>query len=196
MTTRLTESMRAVKPTRHLTQPGNWDAFCHYKTHALARETSPYQPGDVVEIDGRKALILEVDIYEASDGFLTCRYRARMWAKLTWAVRWQYIYPGFIDEGLTALSKKIDLQCDRAAKFAAQKSRLSKGAIHRLIGQTDWRTVRALAEREFYGEYRGYFPVFAAAVPREAALANVFDALAVIVNDPRRAQRRGDLVSL
>ena len=68
---------------------------------------------------------------------------------------------------------------------------LSAAAIAEALTGTTWGSAQELLAREFKGAYRGYYPKCRMARIDEAAVAAVFDALAEILGDPRRALREG-----
>ena len=74
---------------------------------------------------------------------------------------------------------------------AANELGLSEAAIAEALAGTTWGSAQELLAREFEGAYRSYYPKCRMARIDEAAVAAVFDALAEILDDPRRALREG-----
>ena len=74
-------------------------------------------------------------------------------------------------------------------KAVARTLGLSPAAIERAMAISAWTTVAEMIEREFLGAYRGYYPLCAMGIRAEAVIAEVFDAIAVLQDDPRRALR-------
>ena len=74
---------------------------------------------------------------------------------------------------------------------ASNELGLSEAAIVEALAGTTWGSAQELLAREFEGAYRAYFPKCRMARIDEAAVAAVFDALAEILDDPRRALREG-----
>lgn len=85
----------------------------------------------------------------------------------------------------------------RAARKALRTQlALSDDQITKAFEGTGWSGIRDLAQREFCGAYRGYYPKVGMWVPSEAAIAVTFDTIAKRFGDPRRALRNvsgGDL---
>jgi hypothetical protein len=72
---------------------------------------------------------------------------------------------------------------------AADEMNVTEGTIEIALSRSTWGSVQGMLVREFEGGYRGYYPKCGLAVPDEAAIAAVFDALAGLTGDPRRALR-------
>ena len=72
---------------------------------------------------------------------------------------------------------------------AANELGLSERAVENALARTAWGSAQELLAREFEGPYRGYYPKCRMDRIEEAALAAVFDALAELLRDPRRALR-------
>ena len=75
---------------------------------------------------------------------------------------------------------------------AADELRVTGAAIDAAMARSTWRSIQGMLTREFEGCYRRYYPKCRMDVRDEAAIAAVFDALAVLTNDPRRALRAGE----
>ena len=76
-----------------------------------------------------------------------------------------------------------------ATLTAADALHVTEGTIEIAMARSTWGSVQGMLAREFEGDYRGYYPKCGMAVPDEAAIAVVFDALAELKGDPRRALR-------
>lgn len=72
---------------------------------------------------------------------------------------------------------------------AAHELRVGETEIELRMARSVWGSVQEMLVREFQGSYRGYYPKCGMHVRDEAAIAAVFDALAEITNDGRRALR-------
>jgi hypothetical protein len=79
----------------------------------------------------------------------------------------------------------------RATETAAARLGLTVAQVERAMALSAWTTAAEMIEREFLGAYRGYFPKCGMAVRNEAVIAEVFDAIAEALADPRRALRAG-----
>ena len=75
---------------------------------------------------------------------------------------------------------------------AADELRVTGAAIDAAMARSTWRSIQGMLTREFEGSYHRYYPKCRMDVPDEAAIAAVFDALAELTNDPRRALRTGE----
>ncbi|MBM9595091.1 hypothetical protein [Roseitranquillus sediminis] len=78
-----------------------------------------------------------------------------------------------------------------ALASAASSLGLSEAEAARALRCTGWRDAGEMLRREFLGSYRGYYPRCGMTVRAEAVTAELFDALAIAMGDPRRAQRHG-----
>ena len=74
---------------------------------------------------------------------------------------------------------------------AADELNTGVAEIDAAIARSAWGSVPEMLTREFEGGYRGYYPKCAMDVFDEAAIAAVFDALAELLGDARRAVRAG-----
>ena len=72
---------------------------------------------------------------------------------------------------------------------AAARLGLTPAEVERAMCLSAWTTVAEMIEREFLGAYRGYYPKCSMALRAEAVIAEVFDAIAEMQSDPRRALR-------
>jgi hypothetical protein len=79
----------------------------------------------------------------------------------------------------------------RVTETAAARLSLTPAQVERAMALSAWTTAAEMIEREFLGAYRGYFPKCGMAVRNEAVIAEVFDAIAEALGDPRRALRAG-----
>ena len=86
--------------------------------------------------------------------------------------------------GLHALAAQV-------TETAAVRLGLTPAQVERAMALSAWITVAEMIEREFLGAYRGYFPKCGMAARNEAVIAEVFDAIAEALGDPRRALRAG-----
>lgn len=86
--------------------------------------------------------------------------------------------------GLYALAAQV-------TETAAARLGLASAQVERAMALSAWTTAAEMIEREFLGAYRGYFPKCGMAVRNEAVIAEVFDAIAEALADPRRALRAG-----
>ncbi|CTQ34828.1 hypothetical protein [Jannaschia rubra] len=89
--------------------------------------------------------------------------------------------------GLHALAAQV-------TEIAAVQLSLAPAQVERAMALSAWTTAAEMIEREFLGTYRGYFPKCGMAVRNEAVIAEVFDAIAKALGDPRRALRAGSYV--
>lgn len=78
-----------------------------------------------------------------------------------------------------------------AAFTAASELGITEAAIEAAMARSTWGSVHGLLAREFQGSYRGYYPKCGMHVRDEVAIAAVFDAVAELLGDPRRAARAG-----
>ncbi|SFH27728.1 hypothetical protein SAMN04488020_10973 [Palleronia marisminoris] len=74
----------------------------------------------------------------------------------------------------------------------AYRMQLTPIQIKRAFILSSWVTIEEMIEREFAGAYRGYFPKCSMDLRAEAVIAEVFDQLAIALDDPRRAMRVGE----
>ena len=72
---------------------------------------------------------------------------------------------------------------------AADELGVTEATIDTAMVRSAWGCVPVMLTREFEGPYRGYYPKCRTGVPDEAVIAAVFDALAALMEDPRRAPR-------
>ena len=72
---------------------------------------------------------------------------------------------------------------------AAARLDLAHAEVERAMLLSAWTTVAEMIEREFLGAYRGYYPKCSMSLRAEAVIAEVFDAIAEMQDDPRRALR-------
>ena len=79
---------------------------------------------------------------------------------------------------------------------AAAQLSLTPAQVERAMLLSAWTTVAEMIEREFLGAYRQYYPKCGMALRNEAVIAEVFDAIAKVLDDPRRALRAGIYVPL
>ena len=79
----------------------------------------------------------------------------------------------------------------RVTETAAARLGLAPVQVEHAMALSAWTTAAEMIEREFLGTYRGYFPKCGMAVRNEAVIAEVFDAIAEVTGDPRRALRAG-----
>ena len=86
---------------------------------------------------------------------------------------------------------------DRAALAAAvlgtvaERMWLRPESVAQAFALSTWTTIEEMIEREFAGAYRGYYPKANMELRAEAVIAEVFDQLAIALDDPRRALRAG-----
>lgn len=73
----------------------------------------------------------------------------------------------------------------------ARRMRLTPDQVAQSLALSSWTTVEGMIEREFAGSYRGYFPKCSMELRAEAVIAEVFDRIAIMLGDPRRAMRSG-----
>ena len=83
----------------------------------------------------------------------------------------------------------------RVTETAAARLGLAPAQVEHAMALSAWTTAAEMIEREFGGAYRGYFPKCGMAVRNEAVIAEVFDAIAEALGDPRRAMRAGSYTS-
>ena len=74
----------------------------------------------------------------------------------------------------------------------AQRMWLPAAAVERAFALSAWTTIDEMIEREFMGAYRGYYPKCSMNLRSEAVIAEVFDRIAIALDDPRRALRSGE----
>ena len=79
----------------------------------------------------------------------------------------------------------------QVTETAAARLGLTVAQVERAMSLSAWTTAAKMIEREFGGAYRLYFPEYGMAVRGEAVIAEVFDAIAEALGDPRRALRAG-----
>ena len=91
-------------------------------------------------------------------------------------------------DGLHALAVLV-------TEAAATRLGFSFAEIERAMASSVWGTAREMIEREFGGTYRGYYPKCDMEVRSAAVIAEVFDAIAEMLGDPRRALRTGIYMS-
>ena len=72
---------------------------------------------------------------------------------------------------------------------AASELRVTEATIEAGMARSTWGSVQEMLAREFEGPYRAYYPKCRMDAPDEAVIAAVFDALATLKDDPRRALR-------
>ena len=77
---------------------------------------------------------------------------------------------------------------------AAARLSLTPAQVERAMLLSAWTTVAEMTLREFLGAYRQYYPKCSMAIRNEAVIAEVFDAIAEALDDPRRALRAGTYV--
>jgi hypothetical protein len=77
---------------------------------------------------------------------------------------------------------------------AAARLSLTPDQVERAMLLSAWTTVAEMTLREFLGAYRQYYPKCGMALRNEAVIAEVFDAIAEVLDDPRRALRAGTYV--
>jgi len=82
----------------------------------------------------------------------------------------------------------------RVTETAAARLALTPAQAERAMLLSAWTTVAEMIEREFLGAYRQYYPKCGMALRNEAVTAEVFDAIAEAMDDPRRALRAGAYV--
>lgn len=86
---------------------------------------------------------------------------------------------------------------DRAAVAAAARAKtayrmqLTEAQVAAAMALSNWCTIEEMLEREFLGAYRGYYPKCSMTLRAEAVIAEIYDALAMEIGDPRRALRSG-----
>ena len=73
----------------------------------------------------------------------------------------------------------------------ARRLQIREAQVVQALAMSAWRTPEEMIEREFAGAYRGYFPKCSMDMLSYAILAEIFDALAIALGDPRRALRSG-----
>ncbi|WP_299844647.1 hypothetical protein [uncultured Jannaschia sp.] len=87
---------------------------------------------------------------------------------------------------------------DRAALAAAvlgtvaERMWLRPESVAQSFALSTWTTIEEMIEREFAGAYRGYYPKCTMNLRAEAVIAEIFDQLAIALDDPRRALRAGE----
>lgn len=69
--------------------------------------------------------------------------------------------------------------------------RITEAQVDRAMARSAWSDIAEMLDREFAGTYRGYFPKCDTAILDEAVIAATFDALAILLDDARRAMRCG-----
>ncbi|UWQ19796.1 hypothetical protein [Jannaschia sp. M317] len=79
----------------------------------------------------------------------------------------------------------------QVTEIAAARLGLTVTQVERAMALSTWTTAVETIEREFLGDYRGYFPKCGMAVRNEAIIAEVFDAIAEALGDLRRTLRAG-----
>ena len=72
-----------------------------------------------------------------------------------------------------------------------RRMQLSPTEVERALLLSAWTTIEEMIEREFCGPYRGYYPKCSMTLRAEAVIAEVFDQVAIALDDPRRALRSG-----
>ena len=72
---------------------------------------------------------------------------------------------------------------------AAARLDLTPAEVEHAMLLSAWTTVAEMIEREFLGAYRSYYPKCSMSLRAEAVIAEVFDAIAAMQGDPRRALR-------
>ncbi len=78
-----------------------------------------------------------------------------------------------------------------ALATVARRMQLTPAQIENALALSAWTTIDEMIQREFMGPYRGYFPKCGMAIRSEAVIAEIFDQIAIALDDPRRAMRCG-----
>lgn len=78
-----------------------------------------------------------------------------------------------------------------ALEVVAYRMQLTEAQVASALARSTWTTAEEMIKREFASSYRGYFPKCSMNLRAEAVIAEVFDALAIALGDPRRALRCG-----
>lgn len=78
-----------------------------------------------------------------------------------------------------------------ALATVARRMQLAPAKVVQTMALSTWTTIEEMIEREFAGAYRGYYPKCSMNLRAEAVIAEVFDQLAIALDDPRRALRAG-----
>lgn len=73
----------------------------------------------------------------------------------------------------------------------AYRMLLTPAQVAATFSLSTWGTVEDMIHREFSGPYRGYYPKCSMELRAEAVIAEVFDQIAIALEDPRRALRAG-----
>lgn len=76
-----------------------------------------------------------------------------------------------------------------ATTIAADRMKIKTEDVARLIEWSAWGSVAEMISREFGKRYKGYYPSCGMPLRSEAVVAEVFDAIALLLRDPRRAVR-------